>query len=1003
MQILTVADTRNVTIRLESAHRLTGRVVDESGAPLPHVQVIAAEAAATWSVNSADLGRTKSDEQGRYELRNLPAGPLVLAVSLGGGVPFPVSMIAFPQIDEYTIVVARGGTLHGRVVDASTGQPIGGVRVRVTGQWRHRAQAFTGADGRYRISSLPATELWSVVAEKVGYYDQDNERLGGVPFGRDAVVERNVKLHPAPVLHGTLSGPDGPLGNIAIQAVRYAGPDGVTTVQATTDLEGRYRLTPMPGRAALQVSSRNLQFKDWRWLHPSQAKGDEEWIVEMPKTGTVRRDFVLVWNPIVAGGASVEGRVEDANGQPIGGARVWSMSSALSGPDGRFVLTHLPPGNRAVHAQKEGYKLRNPYPLLVPDSGTVSDVILVLDAAKKLRGHVGGGGREPYVLLGLWPDHLSRGQPMAKADEWSRLWLSARRLSVAEDGSFELFLPNTGRAFLRAGAIDRVPSKPMEITASTDRLAFVLKPGRTIEGRVRDRDTRTPIAGAAVHVRPDPDDNPYGHRAEFRDPEKVVRAVTDANGRFVVPLVEGDCKLRVEVRGYLVAYTVASAGTGDVEIDVDKDLPVRGVVRFRDGAWAEGLAVRLHNLEGKPFWKTARTDATGAFSLAGLPRASYRVTVGGKTARTFTSRVVEPGAEMEITVERAEANEGEEYPEPIQGRGEIRGRVLNQEGVGLPGYRVLVRHEKNDKPGYVSRQTKTDSDGGFEIVGLAEGTYEVSAVGVGRAQPILKSGVATDAVLEFRFGSIAGRVRRDDGASLKGCTMLAFQGAVRRPVGEGAIAADGTFRISGLAGGRYRLEVRDLRLQNYLLGPHRECEMGVRDLELVASLGASIRLHTVDDKDKVVALAWAQAKAPDGTLVRARGSLHGRIVITGLIADVAYTVSVHKQGLIPVELGAVQPARGEQRVVMETGLSVTGVVRSKSGDPLRNTSLRFLHSDGAFTVNGRTGDHARFDVSGFRAGQYAVSVFAFENGKGVWIPSGSVRAGTQDITLRKSR
>ncbi len=83
--------------------------------------------------------------------------------------------------------------ISGRVVDASTGHPVRGATVKVTGVRGYTPGFFTGSDGRFQFSDAPAGQL-EINATKIGFHPGSfgQRRPGGDGTGLDVVAGRTI-------------------------------------------------------------------------------------------------------------------------------------------------------------------------------------------------------------------------------------------------------------------------------------------------------------------------------------------------------------------------------------------------------------------------------------------------------------------------------------------------------------------------------------------------------------------------------------------------------------------------------------------------------------------------------------------------------------------------------------------------------------------------------------------------------------------------------------------
>jgi RNA polymerase sigma factor (sigma-70 family) len=347
---------RSIEIRLEPGAQVEGQVVDERGAPVPHLQ-IQAQGRAHPHYHTLD---SRADGQGRFLVGPfLPGTASVVALAADNNRTYsslprpeqqdvPVSA-GHRSRDVRLVVASQGGAVSGQVLDPE-GRPLADARVWAatarpgTPPRRHEAEssrsAVTDGEGRFRLAELrgPRQVLW---------------------------VE-----HAA---HPELRADDVTTGSTDLRLVMKQG-GGLAGVVVTT--EGRplpeydLRLLPAaqapetPAAAATRRMNRTLPtfaIRDpgGRFAIERLAAGAYELVVVAPgpglhalvpsvdvRAGSTRAGLRLTARP----GLAVRGQVVDAAGQPaaadLGILQLDGYHQLRTGPDGQFDQRGLAPMER---------------------------------------------------------------------------------------------------------------------------------------------------------------------------------------------------------------------------------------------------------------------------------------------------------------------------------------------------------------------------------------------------------------------------------------------------------------------------------------------------------------------------------------------------------------------------------------------------------------------------------------------------------------------------------
>jgi hypothetical protein len=361
------------------AASLRGSVVDrDTGAPifgakveaLPARRRTGGRAPARSTAGPRASGTTDAD--GRFELSDVSGGVFVRVSLKGYAADF--RQVEAPSAEDLRFALARGATLRGRVLDVS-GAPILGATLRSV------ADVYAAdAEGRFVVADLSPDERPELVVRAPGF--------AATPYGgpwppgdaaHDVVLQRERVLDVAvvdddgaPVLGARL------LGRLP-HAEAYSELERAD-FEATTDAAGRARLTGLPPNAPVVV---NVSV---------DGRPDAQSDVVLPREAGAAVAATDPIRVVASRGRKLELKVVDAQGDPIGGARVRvdhpvpsrldfrgfvAREGGAAGPptevktsaDGTAILQGLPSTLLRVDVSAPGFKtLTLPYELSRDDA-----------------------------------------------------------------------------------------------------------------------------------------------------------------------------------------------------------------------------------------------------------------------------------------------------------------------------------------------------------------------------------------------------------------------------------------------------------------------------------------------------------------------------------------------------------------------------------------------------------------------------------------------------------
>ena len=661
------------------------------------------------------------------------------------------------------LVLAPTAGVRGRVVDASTAQPIAGIRVVA----RCGASTFTGrsaADGRYDVGGL-VPGACRLAADDVRY----------VPWSaRFTVAAGETEAHDVPLVRGaTLAG-----RVVDAEGRPLEGATGMVSDPRETSFRMFMRQGSPPFRSARDGTFKATRLAPGTNVRLTVRHDDFEarTLGGITLSGGATKSGLTV---VLSRGLVVRGLVKDEDDRPVAGADVELLLNMrmfqggrrgaevaevggespekTTGADGRFEFRGLTAGDYTLVASKKGMTSEHIDPLKVAEGPAGEPVQIVLKAGSAISGTVrdkSGNGVAGWIV-GARPQSQSGGGMMGL-----RLPGGYSPEPTGPDGAFLVEGLTAGESYeLQAMSDSRPGPRKSGVVAPADVELLVSGKGR-IRGTVVDADSGKPVPDFEVAYEP----------AGVGGMRMRPMAVHSDDGSFVLEdVAAGKWDVQATASGYqkgrASGVTVDEGGSAEgVEVRLVRGGAVSGrVLENATGRPVIDATVRAEPASGggprRMFAAdddgTVTTDAEGRFRIEGLASGSYTLTATHPEWTEETERVElkDQPATVEIRLGRGSAIGGAvvapagawsgrrsrlrrrgERPRPVRRRAagrERRGRALP---LRQPQPRALLR-------GCVPARTEQLAGGGGAANGRRQpGGEPVAGRGSDDPGPGLRSG-----------------------------------------------------------------------------------------------------------------------------------------------------------------------------------------------------------------------------------------------------------------------
>jgi len=511
------------TIHLESLGSISGEMVDaDTGEPLPGVWLRARPRGRRSFYIPFSCSHARTDNQGRFQIKGLPATVYVLLVTSAGRY-IPAVVLEGTQIalqpgehqEGHRVTLQKGITVDIRLSDPSSKPIIGaGFRMQTPSGGATYSDLYGTIDpfhkakdlgnGTYRITGMRTGEI-EFIAWARGFQDLTERVMveeGQDPFGLD------LSLMPAESVSGRIEDEQG--NAVAGAWIKTSRVRFYSDTRSDRLMQEEETFSAQDGRFVLHEQQADeinilaeaegcIGLKDWIDIQP-----EEELVLTLKRTGT----------------SILAGRVLNDLGRPIPGAMVEASQrknkkkQAKTDEAGRFKIDELLEGKVYVNVDSEQGVIEKGS--LQAEAGC-TDLKITLLRFGRIEGQAVDHRGEPIVSFRV----NVRGREYISLGSDGAGHAGGFVIEKAPPGSMQLTAESEGYIHEDSIQVELEPGQTVR------NVKLVLLPEATLSGEVRDAATGKPVKGSSLFLA-------YRYSDRISNEGEAPLGVSAADGGFLL-------------------------------------------------------------------------------------------------------------------------------------------------------------------------------------------------------------------------------------------------------------------------------------------------------------------------------------------------------------------------------------------------------------------------------------------------------------------------------------